>query len=131
MHMSDAPLQRDGKAVTRSRSLQRLRDSVFSGASIFLIVLGFVVCSLNAYNMGYVNAKLVMAPMLRELARFQLLVKGHSACVIPGICARLRTTLSNYDSAEEAEGLKWAQAVGAGRENDRETGRCSTNGSRS
>jgi len=58
MHMSDTPLQRDGKAVTRSRSLQRLRDSILFGASIFLIALGFVVCSLNAYNMGYVNAKL-------------------------------------------------------------------------
>src|SRR5258707_15400081 len=73
-------------------------------------------------------------PLCRSIGYWNLnplrkprLVKGHSACVIPGICARLRTTLSNYDSAEEAEGLKW----GAGRENDRETGRCSTNGSRS
>jgi len=84
MHMSDAPLQRDGKAVTRSRSLQRLRDSILFGASIFLIVLGFVVCSLNAYNMGYVNAKLAMAPMLRELARLQLLNKSEVIGIFSG-----------------------------------------------
>lgn len=74
--MSEAPLQRDGKAVSRSRSLQRFRDSVLAGASIFLIILGFVVCSLNAYNMGYVNAKSAIGPMPRENARFQLLNKS-------------------------------------------------------
>ncbi len=81
--MSDAPLQRDGKAVTRSRSLQRFRDSVLSGASIFLIALGFVG-SLNAYNMGYVNAKSAMAPMPRELARFQLLNKSELIGIFSG-----------------------------------------------
>ncbi len=74
--MSEAPLQRDSKAVSRSRSLQRFRDSVLAGASIFLIILGFVVCSLNAYNMGYVNAKSAIGPMPREKARFQLLNKS-------------------------------------------------------
>ena len=82
--MSDAPLQRDGKAVTRSRSLQRFRDRVLAGASIFLIVLGFVVCSLNAYNMGYANAKLATRPMPRDLARFQLLNKSQVIGIFSG-----------------------------------------------
>ena len=38
------------------------------------------------------------------------LSKGYSACLILVVSARLRATLSNYDSAEEAEGLERAQA---------------------
>jgi hypothetical protein len=82
--MSNVPLQRDAKAVTRSQSLQRFRKGVLVGASIFLIILGFVVCSLNAYNMGYVNAKSAMAPTPRELARFQLLNKSEVMGILSG-----------------------------------------------
>ena len=82
--MPDAPLQRDGKAVARSRSSQRFRDSALAGAGIFLIVLGFFVSSLNAYNMGYVNAKSAMAPTGRELARFQLLNKSEVIGILSG-----------------------------------------------
>lgn len=82
--MPDAPLQRDGKAVARSRSLQRFRDSALAGAGIFLIVLGFFVSSLNAYNMGYLNAKAAMAPTPRELARFQLLNKSEVIGIFSG-----------------------------------------------
>jgi hypothetical protein len=82
--MSDFPLQRDAKVITRSRSLQRFRNSVLVGASNFLILLGFVVCSFSAYNMGYVSAKSAMAPTPRELARFQLLNKSEVMGIFSG-----------------------------------------------
>jgi len=49
-----------------------------------VIVLGFAVCFLNAYNMGYVSAKSAMAPTPRELARFQLLNRSNIMGVFGG-----------------------------------------------
>ena len=78
-----------------------------------LVTSGFAVTCAQSRKL----TSRAIPPLCRSIGYWNLnplrkprLVKGHSACVIPGICARLRTTLSNYDSAEEAEGLEWAQA---------------------
>src|SRR5712691_818802 len=55
--MSDIPLQREAEAIARSRSLRRFRNVVLVGASVFLIVLGFVVSAVTAYEMGYADAR--------------------------------------------------------------------------
>lgn len=69
--MSDAPLHCEAEAVARSRSLRRFRNVVLVGASVILIVVGFVLSTLTAYEMGYVDARSRMdAARVSELSLY-------------------------------------------------------------
>jgi uncharacterized membrane protein len=87
--MSDVPLRREAEAVSRSRSLRRLRNVVLVGASVFLIVFGLVVSVLNAYEMGYVDARSKMAAAPGEIARLHLLGKSEVMGIFSGAAITL------------------------------------------
>lgn len=82
--MSDVPLRREPEAVSRSRSLRRFRNAVLVGTSVFLIVVGFVVSALTAYEMGYTDARLREAAETREIARLRSLGKGEVMGIFSG-----------------------------------------------
>ncbi len=82
--MSDLPLQREAEAVARSRSLRRLRNVVLVGTCVLLIVVGFVVSALTAYEMGYVDARSSIHATPREIARFHLLGKSEVMGIFSG-----------------------------------------------
>lgn len=87
--MSDVPLQREAEAVARSRSLRRLRNVVLVGASVLLIVVGFVVSVLTAYEMGYVEARSRIAAALQETAWLHLLSKSEIMGIFGGAAITL------------------------------------------
>ncbi len=74
--MSDVQLLREAEAVARSQSLRSLRDRVLIRTCVLLIVAGFVVSTVTAYEMGYVDARSGMGATPREMARFHLLAKS-------------------------------------------------------
>jgi hypothetical protein len=71
--MSDVQFQRETEAVARSRSLRR--NTMLVGTCVLLIVAGFVISTVTAYDMGYVDARSGSATA-REIARFHLLGKS-------------------------------------------------------
>lgn len=102
MHASQFPLERDAKAIARSRSLQRLRNAVLIGACVLVILIGFATCCLTAYNMGYFDAKVAMQPTTHELPRFRLLdahggmqILGGAAISFIGIVTLFRVLKEN------------------------------------
>ncbi len=82
--MSDVPLQRKAEAVARSQSLRRLRNVVLVGTCVLLIVAGFVVATVTAYEMGYVDARSAIGATPREIARFHLLGKSEVMGIFSG-----------------------------------------------
>jgi hypothetical protein len=110
--MSDLPLQREAEAVARSRSLRRFRNAVVVGTNIFLIVVGFVVSALTAYEMGYVHAKSSMSATPREIARFHLLGKSEvmgifsgAAITLIGIVTLFRVLRGTRQACDKAKGV--------------------------
>lgn len=80
--MSDVPFQRE--AVARLRPFRSLRNVVLVGACVLLIVVGFIVSALTAYEMGYVDARSGMGATPREIARFRLLRKSEAMGIFSG-----------------------------------------------
>ncbi len=87
--MCDVPLRREPEAVARSRSLPSFRNVVLVGASVFLIVVGFVVSALTAYEIGYGDARSEMGATPREIARFHLLGKSQVMGIFSGAAIAL------------------------------------------
>jgi ABC-type methionine transport system permease subunit len=104
--MSDGQLQRQAEAVARSQSLRRLRNVVLVGTCVLLIVAGFVVSTVTAYEMGYVDARSGMGATPREIARFHLLIKSEVMGVFSGAGITLVGMVTLFRVLKERDKLR-------------------------
>jgi hypothetical protein len=103
--MSDGQLQRQAEAVARSQSLRRLRNVVLVGTCVLLIVAGFVVSTVTAYEMGYVDARSGSATP-REIARFHLLGKSEVMGIFSGAGITLVGMVTLFRVLKERDKLR-------------------------